>query len=143
VKKAMNLAASTLRIANSQLIARPCTRAVDYSNGGLELAPDASPSWRNDKSQESLDMEVIRNKKLRGYRQYTIRKSTKVKEGYGLLVIKPIIKTGLLRVINNEGSFWRTNTDLAEEYAIEFESLAPDIPDLTPAHSVPEELLEP
>jgi hypothetical protein len=54
------------------------------------------------------------------------------------------LETGLLRAINNEGSHWRTNKDLAKEDALEYKSLAlsPDIPDLA-AHSFPEELLEP
>jgi hypothetical protein len=46
------------------------------------------------------------------------------------------LETGLLWAINNEGSHWRTDKDLAKEDALEYESLAPDldIPDLA-AHS--------
>jgi hypothetical protein len=50
------------------------------------------------------------------------------------------LETGLLRAINNEGSHWRTDKDLAKEDALEYESLAPgpDIFDLA-AHSSPED----
>jgi hypothetical protein len=66
-----------------------CKRAVDYTYGGTEIDPYASPAWRNHYSQESPDMEIIRKMT---YDNCTIRLSKKAKGSYGLYVSENIGK---------------------------------------------------
>jgi hypothetical protein len=66
---------------------------VDYSYRELSADPEAVTTWRIDEAQESPDMELIRNMKLRGHKQCTIQTSTKDNAGLGLMVTKPMITT--------------------------------------------------
>jgi hypothetical protein len=96
VKRAKELATEQPRIVNTQRLARACKRPVDYSYGQLSADPEAVTTWRNDTTQESPDMELIRNKKLRGHQHCTIRTSTKTNASLGLMVTKPMIATQVI-----------------------------------------------